>query len=1831
MPTIEERVVEMRFDNSNFEKNVSQSVSTLDKLKAALHFDKSAKSLENLQNAGNHFNMNPVTTAIQSVTNKLSAMEVIGVAALTRLTNQGMAMMERFVKSVSIDQVSAGFTKYGQKTTAVQTIMAATAKDFKDQGEQMEYVNEQLTKLNWFTDETSYSFLDMVSNIGKFTSNGIKLDSAVTSMQGISTWAAISGANVNEASRAMYNLAQAISTGSVKLIDWKSIENANMATTEFKETVIQTALEMGTLEKRGEEIFVKDTKDAMVSVTNFNAELSKGWFTSEVLQKALKNYGDFTNKLYEFSDATGLTASRIIEMVDEYKTGNLNMAKASQETGMSVETLTKQLNVLGSEQMELGRKAFKAAQEAKTFEEAIGSVKDAVSTGWMQSFEHIFGNYTEAKKIWTSLANELWEVFAGGGERRNSILSMWHSGVLEVAEDGTVLKKMASGYDMLYEAIGNLWTGVKNILGPIGDAWDIVFGISESDRAAQLITLTTKFRDFSIKVASFMENLYNPLDKAKVAIEDVASVAQTGVAAVTKPVKDLAKAAEDVLDPISKTTPVLEQLAAAVNRGDYGNGQKRVKMLRELGYSYEMVQNRVNELRNCSFRYKLLDEDIAAHEAKKIEQLQEVTEETVELTEAQEKANTRYWNMVRIFHGVFAAVDIVRKVFSEFTKTIRDVAGHLFNKLLPVFDVIVEKLANLGDKVAAFRDTLSGENKISKFFEDTTKSVNHFIDVFGEFISKVWNKLSNSTIVKSFTESIIKLKDVIVQLVTEGIDSAKKAFASIDTEKLSQIVAGVVEWFLDKGTKAINFLADHLPDVKNFLGIFTKGAADSIKSVGDALANLWKGADGYVGTSMESAGNFFTALMDFCTTQFTDENSTFNQIKQNVNGTIADIMDLFTDMTPQKVEGAIKKGLMATVIAAIAKFFFDVGEGVKSLADVPKTMVDVLNNVAGALIAYQNNIKAGAIMTVAKAILYFTAAIVILSFVPEDRLNAATASLMGIMTMLALVMAVYAKIIGYKSKLKVSSMIKPLNEFFNSLSESFKKFTHAAAIGVIAFGIGVLLAAFLFLAKSLAGIPEDDLRRAENMVLTFLFVIGIFLVAVSRLSKEGNNLSGVGTAIIGLALAMVGIAAAAYILGQIEPDRLGNAVLAIIGIILALGAFSAIGKGTAMIKLAAGLVIVAVALALMVPSLIALAMLPDISKLGGVLAGLAGVLLVLGAVSAGMSFITEATGTSVAANLMTMAIAFAALMAVIVMAGTYADEASEGLKILAYAFGGLLAAVMLTELLSEPLETFTTALLEIGVAALLFGAGAALIGAGFWLIANSIDDLFVSIANIGKTFKERQDELITGFMIIITAVLLAIVACKSGLVKALYTLISSGLEAFEKVTPLALAKLFAFLVTLLTFINSVTPELVNMLYGIFMNLLLSFVDIINTKASHILRAVGLVVKALVKLVAEAFRQSLGWLFDLIGLGELNKTIDNWLEEQEEDISDSTDKLRKQVEKDVGSTDTDAMFAKTMEGNQSETAAMNKADSTSAAYWTELKTKLQNGEITPEEMAQLMVDNPTAGVPEDAADKGEEIATAGTNAATETVKNAQGDVANAIVSTINGASATAKEQASDSAETVGENYDKGVARGINKHIGIVTAACMSMATQMTRATNNTLEVKSPSKVGARIGMFFDMGIGRGVTKNAARFVVSPTEDMATNMIDTLKAALTGVNDLVTDDTMFPTISPVLDLTNVQNGAGRMHDLFAGSTASMAVNAKATFKTDGEIMSEKIQEAFDASLDEIKTKLNDIQDNSSYRFEAPVVLDGREIARASAEYTRTELNRIDRMNNRKGGKL
>ena len=389
--TIDQRVVEMRFDNKQFEANVATTMSTLEKLKSKLNFTESAKGLEAIGKAANKTDFSGLNAGVETVHAKFSALEVIGISALNNITNSAMNAGKQMLKSLTIEPVKTGFNEYELKMGSLQTIMAST-------GESIQTVNKYLNELNEYSDKTIYSFSDMTQNIGKFTNAGVKLEDAVKAIQGVSNVAAISGANANEASRAMYNFAQALSAGSVKLIDWRSIENANMGTKAFKEELIATAVEMGTLIKVGEEY--KSTtgdlngkvSDLFTSTKGFTESLSHQWMTTDVLVKTLNRYADAST--------------------------------------------------------DIGGKAFAAAQDVKTFTQLLDTLKESAQSGWATTWEHIFGNLEEAKVLWTDVNNAIGPIISAMSDTRNEMLGVWKtfggrdSMILAVANAFNALKNI---------------------------------------------------------------------------------------------------------------------------------------------------------------------------------------------------------------------------------------------------------------------------------------------------------------------------------------------------------------------------------------------------------------------------------------------------------------------------------------------------------------------------------------------------------------------------------------------------------------------------------------------------------------------------------------------------------------------------------------------------------------------------------------------------------------------------------------------------------------------------------------------------------------------------------------------------------------------------------------------------------------------------------------------------------------------------------------------------------------------------------------------------------------------------------------------------------------------------------------------------------------------------------------------------------------------------------------------------------------------------------------------------------------------------------------------
>lgn len=378
---VDQRVVELQFNNTNFEKNTKKSMDSIDRMMEKLQFKGAEKGFEKLDAAAEKVDFATMNRSLDTLQQKFSALDIMAATVLVNITNKAINAGEKLVKSLSLDQITAGWSKYAQKTASVQTIMNATGKSITK-------VNQYLDKLMWYSDETSYGFTDMTASLGQLTAAGGDIDKLIPMIMGIANATAYAGKGASEFSRVIYNLNQSYSAGHLTLMDWKSVELAGVATAELKKQLIATGVELGKI------------KEGEVTVGSFSSSLADKWADKEVMETAFGKLAEFTQAVKKMVDANpGMQASQAIEaLADQYD--------------------------------EVTVKAFKAAQEAKSFSEAVDATKDAVSSGWMETFDILFGNYEEAKHFWSGLAEQFWNIFAGGQDARNSWLkSAFDSGL----------------------------------------------------------------------------------------------------------------------------------------------------------------------------------------------------------------------------------------------------------------------------------------------------------------------------------------------------------------------------------------------------------------------------------------------------------------------------------------------------------------------------------------------------------------------------------------------------------------------------------------------------------------------------------------------------------------------------------------------------------------------------------------------------------------------------------------------------------------------------------------------------------------------------------------------------------------------------------------------------------------------------------------------------------------------------------------------------------------------------------------------------------------------------------------------------------------------------------------------------------------------------------------------------------------------------------------------------------------------------------------------------------------------------------------------------------
>ena len=1159
--TIDHKVVEMRFDNKHFEQHTRESMSTLDKLKAKLNFKDTSKSLQNLNSSANKVNMNGLTSALDSCHSRFSALEVMGVTALANITNSAVNAGKRILSSLTIDPVKTGFNEYELKMDSIKTILAST-------GESIEKVNEYLNELNEYSDQTIYSFADMTQNIGKFTNAGVKLEDAVMAIKGISNEAAVSGANANEASRAMYNFAQALSAGYVKLIDWKSIENANMATVEFKQQLIESALAIGTLTEASDGMYETIGGTVISSTKNFNESLQDQWMTTDVLVETLKRYADNST--------------------------------------------------------DIGKKAFAAAQDVTKFTQVLDILKETAQSGWAKTWEIIFGNIEQAKAVFTPLTNFFSKIIDSMSDFRNAILDNALTRNWRNIFENTSVKKLSDGIsgitkslEYYQDMVNRVWRGdylnqpyrsglleaeghnYKVIQSLVNKGYQYKLTVEDVAEAEKLLGKeTTKTTEATEEATEATEEQLLTLIKMSDAELKAAGYTKEQVEAL----RELESVAKKVGIPLEEFIKKLDKIdgrwlifESFANVGRmFANAASIIKQAWNDIFNPGLDQDGIIEKRgNALF-------NIIAAVHKLTRKLPQLRDENGKLTKTGE-------NLLRTFKGIFAVIDLITSIISGGFK----LALAIVKKVLSLFNIdLLQFTAIIGDGLVALRDWIKNNLYLAEIIEFIAKIIVKAVLAIKDWITH------NETIINGVKKLKSKLSDAS-KVMKDWFGGLKSWISGIkDAENIPKyIFDGLINGLKTGAGKIFGFMIEFgkglLNAIKGILGIHSpstefyeigknivqglyngisstiKMVYDLIMSVGGKLIEIVKNLDlGSLFTIAIGAGSVYgiitiakaleslTAPME----AFADIAETFNVTLKRFNGVLSAVK--FRLITEGVKTLAISLAILAGSIAVLSMLdqkkvwsavgaIFALGVILGGLSVVigkfgPKEGVE-FGKLALTLLALGISISliASALKKISnidpeqgkQTILGFVGivvalgALIAISNKTKSGFVKLGSAFLGIAAAL-LIMAFVAKILGNMHPEELEQGGKAIGMFavvIAGLMLATKLISGSKNVDKIAKTIGKIGTAILMMAivaKMLGGMDEYELKQGLMAITAFgLIITG--LMAATKLITGSTNVGKIGGAIAGIAGAMLMMAVSVRVLGMMDPASLAKGIIAV--------------------------------------------------------------------------------------------------------------------------------------------------------------------------------------------------------------------------------------------------------------------------------------------------------------------------------------------------------------------------------------------------------------------------------------------------------------------------------------------------------------------------------------------------------------------------------------------------------------------------------------------------------------------------------------------------------------
>ena len=1115
MSSIDNRIVQMQFENKQFEKGIKQSIGSIDELKKKLEFKKYAPGIKELEKSVKTFSLENLASNIDSIAKRFSNLGIIGTTALVRISNAAVTTGKNVVRSLTIDPLRMGLREYETQINAIQTILSNT----RSKGTTIDDVNAALDELNMYADKTIYNFTEMTRNIGTFTAAGIGLDTSVAAIKGLSNLAAISGSNPTQAATAMYQLSQALAAGTVRLMDWNSIVNAGMGGEVFQDALKETARVHGTnidqmIEKEG----------------SFRETLQNGWLTAEVMLETLQKFtGDLSK---EQIVAMGYTEEQAQAILD------------------------------------LGEDANNAATKVKTFTQLIDTLKEALQSGWTQSWEYIIGNFEEARELWTSVSDAIGGIINESANARNELLKGWYE---------------AGGRTDLIQGLKDIFSGLYGIIVAIKEAMKDIFPTITVENLLAISDGVQKFGERLKYLLRYRDVLtgYKEIEKTKEQMEDTLAFAKNlkegmrgdEVSKLQTKLKELGyevgeidgifgkktKAAfdkykQDFKDGLIGTTTGTEvekvseyttlfgealMTVRSIAKGAFSIISIGVKIFAALGKAVLKVADALSPLLNVVSTIALAIADFFTKlnerfsESEWITDFSESFSETMskfkqtitdasnwildflglgeefegfdglfdkisngwkKVTSAFKKSNV--WEKVqRVFASLKETFESIGPAISDFFKSVKENLGEEFTNL---FNKFVEKIPEISEKIGNFFIELVKKikpfikkvpeylDKIKTFFGDIWDVTKGFVARVPGFISKIFDffkglyeQAKNSEKLQNFADKISSAFDKVITSIKNffskikeafgsGLEKGKDAAGTVGAElvkvydvfpKIGDAIFNIAEWF----GKSANW-------INNFINIIGPGGLIGLLIIAMGTVSIYKLVKSITGF-VEGITNIGQNLAKASKSQkdTTSLSKKILSIAIAIGILVAAVYFLGNMETGQFVKGAIALGVLVAALVGIAVACGMIGKRINSKA-IAQT--------------------GGAIFDLAKSIGIIVAAIYILGNIKTGVLVKGTIALTVIIGLLALLMR---------------SMTKTGKNGVTSTKVQLKGFVGlAVAIGVIAIAV--------------ASLGKMPLGQSIKGLISVSMIILLLKSIIKSVGKAGGTASMRG--FLGLSLAI---------------------------------------------------------------------------------------------------------------------------------------------------------------------------------------------------------------------------------------------------------------------------------------------------------------------------------------------------------------------------------------------------------------------------------------------------------------------------------------------------------------------------------------------------------------------------------------------------------------------------------------------------------------------------------------------------------------------------------------